>query len=266
MICGKLHDEGRGLAGEHSCFLEHDAGYDYCRHADEIRGGRDECAAAEECPRNHSDKGHLSAAWDEGRGHYRHAAVTLVFDGAGCHDTGHTAADADEHRDKALAGKTELAEDTVEYKGDTRHIAAGLKEGQHQKQHQHLRHKAEHRAHTGDNTVKDKPAQPVRRVRRLKPRSNEHRDAGDPHAVVGRVGSVKAVFLEIGDGVQIAHGHRAFLVRVRRDGVIVRRHVVYGESFLVLDSDDRAVGLGREGLGLGECRIAVKVLCLGVYL
>ena len=46
----------------------------------------------------------------------------------------------------ALAAETELAEDTVQNEGDTRHVAAVLKQRQHEKQHQHLGHEAQHRA------------------------------------------------------------------------------------------------------------------------
>ena len=109
--------------------------------------------------------GHLCAAGDEGGGHDRHTAVTLVFNGTGSHDAGDAAAGADEHRDEGLAGQAELAEDTVQNEGDTGHVAAGLQERQQQEQHEHLRHEAENRADTGDDTVKDQAAAASRQRR-----------------------------------------------------------------------------------------------------
>ena len=49
--------------------------------------------------------------------------VTLVLDGTGSHNTGHTAAGTDQRGDEAFTGQAELAEDTVHDEGDTGHIA-----------------------------------------------------------------------------------------------------------------------------------------------
>ena len=144
-------------------------------------------------PANHGNEGHLRAAGDKGRGHDRHAAVTLVFNGTGCHDARDAAAGADEHGDEGLTGQAELAEDTVEHEGDTGHVAAGLEEGEHQEQHEHLRHEAEHRADTGDDTVQNQAAEPVRRTGGFQTVADENGDTGHPHAVIGGVGLVKAV-------------------------------------------------------------------------
>ena len=57
--------------------------------------------------------GSLSAARYEAGGHDGHAAVALLLDGTGSHDSRYAAAGADQHRDKGLARKAELAEDTV---------------------------------------------------------------------------------------------------------------------------------------------------------
>ena len=86
-------------------------------------------------------------------GHDGHAAVPFIFNGAGGHDARHAAAGADQHGDEALAGKAELAEDTVHDEGDAGHVAHVLQNGQHQEQHQHLRHEAQHRAHAADDAV-----------------------------------------------------------------------------------------------------------------
>ena len=138
--------------------------------------------------------GNLRAAGDKGGGHDRHTAVTLVFNGTGSHDAGHAAAGADEHGDEGLAGQAELAEDTVQNEGDTGHVAAGLEEGEHQEQNEHLGNEAEHRADTGDDTVEDQAVEPVSRAGGLQTVADQDGDAGDPHAVVGGIGGVKAVF------------------------------------------------------------------------
>ena len=41
------------------------------------------------------------------------------------------------------------------------HIAHVLQNGQQEEQHQHLRHEAQHRAHTGHNAVLDQPVEPA---------------------------------------------------------------------------------------------------------
>ena len=114
--------------------------------------------AAEQSAGDHGDEGNLRAAGDEGGGHDRHTTVTLVFDGTGGHDAGDTAAGADQHGDEGLTGQTELTEDTVQNEGDTGHVAAGFQEGQQQEQHQHLRHKAQHGANAGHDTIQDQAA------------------------------------------------------------------------------------------------------------
>ena len=174
-------------------FFQHDAGHDDGGHADEVGGGGDPCAAAEQGAGDHGDEGHLSAAGNKGCGHNGHTAIPFIFDGTGGHDAGHAAAHADEHGDEALAGQTELAEHAVQHEGDTGHVATGLQEGQHQEQHQHLRHEAQHGADTGHNTVIDQPAEPGRRIGSIQAIAHQHGDAGYPHAVVSGIRRIKAV-------------------------------------------------------------------------
>ena len=50
-----------------------------------------------------------------------------------------------------------------------------------------MRYKSEHRAHTGDNTVKDKPREPFGCVRRLQPAFNDLWDTGNPYAELGGI-------------------------------------------------------------------------------
>ncbi len=155
---GSSITKGAGSPAEHLGLLQHDAGDDDGSHADEVSGGGNPGAAAEQSAGDHADEGHLGAAGDKGGGHDGHAAVTLVLDGTGSHDAGHAAAGADQHGDEGLTGQAELAEDTVQDEGDTGHVAAGLQEGQHEEQNQHLGNEAQHGADTGDDTVKDQAA------------------------------------------------------------------------------------------------------------
>ena len=264
MVGRQLHDERGRIAGEHLRLLEHDAGDDDRGHADEVRGGGDPGAAAEEGAGDHADEGHFRAAGDKGGGHDRHAAITLVFNGTGSHNARHAAADADEHRDEGLAAQAELTEDTVEHEGDTGHVAAGLEEGQHQEQDEHLRHEAEHRADTGDNAVEDQALQPVGAARLLQTVADQDRDARNPDAVVGRIGRVKAVGFEVGDRIDIRHAHGAVLVGVIGDVVVVGGHFILSQGLLILDHGGRGVGGGLEGFHFREGGVGVEVFGFGV--
>ena len=207
MVGGQLHDERSGIAGEHFGLLEHDAGDHDRSDADEISGGGDPGAAAEESAGNETDDRHLGAAGDKGRGHDRHAAVTLVFDGTGGHNARDTAAGADEHRDEALAGETELAEDTVHDEGDTRHVATVLKDAEHQEEDEHLGHEAEDRADAGEDTVGDQTHQPGGDVPALENGAGTVGQPGAAEDVVGPVGEEGAE----GDAAvtdRSAHGQR----------------------------------------------------------
>ncbi|CAN4070982.1 Trypsin-like peptidase domain-containing protein, partial [Dysosmobacter welbionis] len=153
VVGGQLHDEGRRVAGEHLGLFQDDAGDDDGRHADKVGGHGHQRASAEQGAGDHADDGHLSAAGDEAGGHDRHAAVPLVLNGPRGHDAGDTAAGAHQHGDEALAGEAELPEDPVHDEGDSRHVADVLQNGQHQEQHQHLGHEAQHRADTGQGAV-----------------------------------------------------------------------------------------------------------------
>ena len=187
MVGGQLHHEGRRVAGEHLRLFQHNAGEDDGRHADEVGGGGHPRAAAEDGSGDHGDKGHLGAAGDKRGGHNGHAPVALILDGAGRHDAGDTAAGADEHGDEALTGQAELAENTIQHEGDTRHIAARLQKCQQQEQHQHLGHEAQHRADARHNAVQDQTAEPVGGTGGFQRVADEHRHTGHPHAVVGGI-------------------------------------------------------------------------------
>ena len=265
MVGGQLHNEGSGITGEHLGLLQDDTGDDDGRHTDEVSGGGDPCAAAEQGAGDHADEGNLCAAGDEGGGHDGHTAVTFILDGTGRHNAGDTAAGTDQHGDEGLTGQAELAENTIQHEGDTGHVAAGLQEGQHQEQHQHLGHEAQHRADTGDDTVKDQAAEPLGGAGCFQTAADQCRDAGDPDAEVGGIGRVKAVLGEIVDRVDVGHlDDVVHLVRALGQRVIVGGHRVHGEGLLVLNIDGRGLAGGLEVLHLGQQGVCVKVVGLRV--
>ena len=260
MVGRQLHDERSGLTGEHLGLLQHDTGDDDGCHTDEVSGGGDPGTAAEEGAGDHADERNLGAAGDERGGHDRHTAVTLVFDGTGGHDARNAAAHTDEHGDERLTGKAELAEDTVEHEGDTGHVAAGLEEGEHQEQDEHLRHEAEHRADTGDDTVEDQAVEPVSRTGSVKRIADQNGHARDPYAIVCRVGLVKAILFKVADSIHIGHlDNIVHLVRALGQRVVVGGHFVDGEGLFIFHVNGGGVASGLEALELCKRRVGVKL-------
>ena len=133
VVLRQLHDEGRGLAGERRGLFEHYRGAEHGGDSDEEHERRYHSAglvAAGRVARYDSaherDDGELRSAWDEGRRHYREAAVVVLLNRARGHDSGDAAARGDEQRDEALAGEAEVAEYAVHNEGDADHVAAVL--------------------------------------------------------------------------------------------------------------------------------------------
>ena len=168
--------------------FEDDAADDDGGHTDEIRGGCHPARIVEQRAGDEADNGHLGAAGDEGGGKDGHLAVAVVFNGARGHHARHAAAGADQHGDEALARQAELAEDAVHDEGDTGHVAHVLQNGQHEEQHQHLRNKADHRAHAGDDAVAYQPHQPAGGTDALQPAAHGLLNPFAHEYVVGEVG------------------------------------------------------------------------------
>ena len=185
------------------------------------------------------DERHLCAAGDEGGGHDRHTAVTFIFNGTRSHDAGDAAAGADKHRDEGLAGQAELAEDTVQNEGDTGHVAARFEEGQHAgterasaaRSREPRRHRR--RCRRGSGRAASRAA--TGSFQRI---ADQNRNAGDPNAVVGGIGLVKAVLLKVADSVDIGHADRVSS-SASSGIVIVDRHIIDGEGLFVFDLDGR---------------------------
>ena len=207
MVGGQLHNEGGGVACKRLGLFQDDAGKDDGRHADEVGGHRHQAAAAEQGAGEQADDGHLGPAGHEAGGHDRHPAVALVLNGTGGHDAGHAAAGADEHGDKALAAQAELAEDTVHDERHAGHVAHILQDGQHQEQHQHLGHEAQHRAHAGNDAVHNQPLQPGGGADALQPAAHRRRHNLAEQHVVGPTGHPVAHRAD-GHIVHRKHDHR----------------------------------------------------------
>ena len=275
VISGKLHNEGSRIAGEHLCLLEYDSGDYYCRHTDEVCGGRDPRGAAEQSACDHGDERDLCAAGDEGRRHDGHTAVTLVFYRAGSHDSGNAAAGADEHRDEGLAGEAELTEDTVKDECDTRHVAAGLKECEEEEQDEHLGNESEDCADTGNYTVKDKSGEPLRADGVIAVNServsDEHRDTGHPHAVIGGIGSGESGvgLFKILNSLKVRDADCGFLLFLRKvvgNPVVVDGHIGLFKGLLILNGDGSlvlAVG-GLEALYCIKSGAGLEVVRFGI--
>ena len=160
MVSGKLHHKRSRLSGKRFELLEQNSAQNDSGDTDEISACRHKAAAAEERAREQADDRHLCSARNEAGGHNRHFAIAVILDCAGSHDARHTAAGADEHGDEAFSGKAELAENTVHNEGNARHVADILQQGQHQEKHKHLRHKADDRTHTANDTVNNQTIEP----------------------------------------------------------------------------------------------------------
>ena len=189
---------------------------------------------AEDSARDHCDEWNLSAAGDKCCRHDGHAAVTLVLDGTGSHDTRDTAACTDQDRDKGLTGKTELSEYTVEHERNTRHVTASLEERQEDEQYQHLGNEAEYRANAGYDTVKGQTLEPVNAVNSVKSVLHQNRNAGHPRTVISGIRLVEAVLGEVSYSVAVCCAECFFLISVCGDLGSVNGDLAYCEGLLVL--------------------------------
>ena len=211
MVGGQLHDKGGGLTGEGLELLQHDTGDDHSGDADEEGGGGDPGGLAEHGAGKQANDGHFRAAGDEAGGHDGHFPVPVLLNGTGGHDAGDTTAGGHQHGDEALAGQAEAAEDTVHDEGDTGHVAHVLQNSQQEEQHQHLGHKAQHRADTGHNTVHNKAVQPAGDTQRGQDAVKEAGDNLTEQHVVSPVGAHSTDGEGVaahGDGVDAEHDHR----------------------------------------------------------
>ena len=97
------------------------------------------------------DDRQLCAAGHEGRQHSGSIALPFVADGTGSHNTGDSAAGADDKRNHRLTGKAHLLENGVQHHGGPGHVAAVLQQ-RDQEVHDHDQgQETHHRADTADD-------------------------------------------------------------------------------------------------------------------
>ncbi|MPN00077.1 hypothetical protein SDC9_147271 [bioreactor metagenome] len=158
MVARQLHHKRRRVSRKRLGFFEDNPADNDRGNADKVRQRSDPPCAAKDSAGKKGDNRHLRATGDKRRRHDGHAAVALVFYRPACHNARHAAPAADQHRDKRFPGKAHLAEDAIHDKRDTRHIANILQQRKQEEEHQHLRHKADHRADAANNAVNHQAA------------------------------------------------------------------------------------------------------------
>ena len=130
----QFEDEGHGFAGEQGV-LEDEAGADGDADADQVEGEDDVLAVVgvEGGGEEDVDRQPGAAGHEGGHGH-GHEAVAAVFEGAGGHDGGDVAAEADDQGDEGFAGQTEPAHEAVHDEGGPGHVAGVFEYGEEQEQ------------------------------------------------------------------------------------------------------------------------------------
>ena len=111
---------------------------------------------------------------------------------AGRHDGGNRAAEAENHGQKRLAGKSHTPHDAIHHIGHPGHIAAVLQNGKSQKQDENIGDKGQDAAHTGYDTVHHQGNHPVRRM--------DGRKAGTHQIGNDGKGVLQTALQEIADG------------------------------------------------------------------
>ena len=254
MVAWQLHDKRRGAACEELGLFEHDAADDDGDNAQEVE---ERCnprgfGVADERAHDKRDDGQLGAAGDERGGHDRHAAVLLVLDGLGGKHARHAAAGGHQHGDEGLTGQAKAAEDSVHNKSDARHVAAILKEGEQDKEDEHLRDEAQNGTHAGNDAVADQGDHHIAGARSGKPALEQRGDAGH-----GGTKEVPAVAEEV-----VVHpiGHGG---AERGDGQVVHAEHDGGEDRQTQPAIcDDAVYLLR-GAHLGGCAMQALIDDMG---
>ena len=161
MVRRQLHNERSRVTGEQLSLFQNDAGGDDSEEANEVHNRCHIPVAAHDSAGKQCNNRKLSAAGNEGRGHDGQTTVLLIFNSTAGHDARNAAAGGNQQRNEALAAHAELTEETVHDEGHTSHIAAVLKEAQHQEDDSHLRSKANRCANAADDTINNKRYQPI---------------------------------------------------------------------------------------------------------
>ena len=133
-----------------------DDGGDGDRHddADEIhREGGEHRVCPEEHLRKEDVDGEAGVAAHEGGDEHHLEAVAPAFEGAGRHDGGHRAAEAQEHGDERLAREAQFAHDALHDVGNARHVAAVFEEGEREEEDEDVGQECEDGPDAADDAV-----------------------------------------------------------------------------------------------------------------
>lgn len=87
------------------------------------------------------------------------SSIVIFLSRSARHNSGHCAAEADQHGYDAASREPYLAQELIHYKSDSSHIAAVLQQRQEEKQSDYDRQKAENAAYAGEYAVYDERVQ-----------------------------------------------------------------------------------------------------------
>ena len=266
MIGRKLHHKGRGLSRKGLEFLQNHAGGHHRPNAYEEGGYRNQGGIAEHRAGKQADDGHFRAAGNEARGHDGDLPVVLLLDGSGGQNAGHAAAGGNQHGNDGFAGQAEFAQEPVHNEGHPGHIAHILQQGQQEGQHQNLGHKAQHRAHTGQNAVHHQAVKPIAHMQRPKNRAQSIRNPlPEEHVVcpIGANGADGEGEAAHGDGIHTEHdqgkdGQSQHPIRHHPVDLVGQRQGVLG-SLLLHGLADHGLNVGVPLVGNDGLRVVVHL-------
>lgn len=123
------------------------------------------------------------------------------------------------------------------------------KQCEHQEQNEHLGNESENGADTGNDTVKDKTAEPLGAngivAVNTESVTDQRGDAGNPYTEIGRIGSGKFRVLGFKVFLCFKEGHlndRIILLLGLGNGGIVNSQIILCKSFLILNGNSACCG------------------------
>ena len=192
VVGGHFHYKGIVATGKHMHLAQHHAAQNDGAEAGEVGNGGHRGSLA-----NHGtdegQNGELGTAGHKGGEHDGHAAVFLVFDGAGGHDPRHTAAHAHHERNDGFTAQADGAEQAVEHEGHAGHVAAVLQNGHEQEEYRHLRQEAQHSAHACHDAISNNSLQLHTALQRAAPQhARTEGEQAEQHEPGGKFASAGA--------------------------------------------------------------------------
>ena len=156
MIRWQFHHKRSRFAGKHFCLFQHYTGNDDSRHSNKIRTGSNPPSTPEKSRRNERYNRKFCSARNECCCNYCHSPISFILNSSGSHYTRNSATGSYKQRNKRLTRKSDFTKKSVHNESDSGHISASFKKSKENKEHQHLRNKAQNRTYTTDNSVKHK--------------------------------------------------------------------------------------------------------------